>query len=91
MAALVGLSVEIDGMWGFVKVALSQGVDLGVRGTSASGGGSRLTFLGRGGHILGVLTDKRGAERFRSGAGSSPGRSAAVERRSLGFGKEPDG
>ena len=54
-------------------------------------GGSHLTFLGRGGHVLGVLTDKRRAEWFHSGAGSSPGRSAGVERRSLGFGKELDG
>ena len=87
----MGLSIEDDGMRRVVEVALSQGVDLEKRGTSTSGGGSRLTFLGRGGHILGVLTDKHGAERFRTGAGSSPGRSAGVERRSLGFGKEPDG
>jgi hypothetical protein len=74
-----------------VEVALSQGVDLGVRGTRTSRGGSHLTFLGRGGHVLGVLTDKRRAEWFHSGAGISPGRSAGVERRSLGFGKELDG
>ena len=91
LVALVGLSIEDDGMRRVVEVALSQGVDLGVRGTRTSRGGSHLTFLGRGGHVLGVLTDKRRAEWFHSGAGSSPGRSAGVERRSLGFGKELDG
>ena len=84
MVALVGLGVGM--MRWVVEVAPSQWVDLGVRGTSAGRGGSQATFLGRGGHVLGALTDLRWAGGVHFGAGVSPERSTGVEGSALGFG-----
>ena len=59
LVALVDLVIKHDGVRGGVEVALSHWVDLGVRGTSAGRGGSDVTVLGIGGHVLGTLTDSR--------------------------------
>ena len=85
--ALVGLSVEHDWLGGVVKVAFSQCVNLGVRGTSAGGGWGRFTFLGSRGHILGDLVDVRGADWVHSGAGGTPELSTGIEGNGLGLGR----
>ncbi len=59
LAALENLGVEHSGKRGIVEVAPSQRVGLGVRGTSAGRGGSQITCLGHGGHVLGALPDLR--------------------------------
>ena len=55
LAALVDPRIKHDRVRWVVEVALAHWFDMGVRGTSAGGGGSGVTVLGMGGDVLGNL------------------------------------